>query len=149
MSSLQCPATLLLAACADDAGVAQDLARRVAGRRVASVWTGTHPDTLRTAEVVASQLGMPHAPRGELDPSDADEALDAAVERLRDVLQEAADLHRGEVVLLVTTAELIASAVPRLARTPPHPPTVAAGGLVELEVDEEWWCRAWEGPGTS
>lgn len=149
VSSLQCPATLLLAACPEDAGV-RDLARRLEGRRVASVWSGTQPEAQRTAEVLAARLGCAvSTPRSELDASGTDEPPDAAAERMRDVLQEAADLHRGEVVLLLTAGGLIAATVPRLARTPPHPPSVPTGGLVELEVDEEWWCRAWDGPDAS
>lgn len=76
MSTLQCPATLLLArhaqaayespAWADEGGSltgtgreqAADLADRLAGRRVAHVWTSTLARAVQTAEIVAGRLGV-------------------------------------------------------------------------------------------
>lgn len=143
MSSLQCPATLLLVARCDDAEAAEELAGRLTGRRVATVWCGSDAAAQRTSVVLVDLLACASAVRPELVPPTPDEDDAAVAARLQEVLQEAADLHRGETVAVVTDPDLLARAVPRLARTAPHPPGVPPGGVVELEVDEEWWCRSW------
>jgi hypothetical protein len=116
MSDLQCPATLWLAATTGDAGGldAADVAARLADRRIALV----HGDRAggRTAETVGDLLGVPvHAGTDVTAP---------------DTLQDLADQHRGESVLVVADAE----ALGRVLGAAPDP-----GTLVEVSVDADGW----------
>lgn len=143
MSSLQCPATLLLTV-TQEPEQASELARRLEGRRVAGVWSGTALPLTRTSDLLADALGVRVTPRTGLDAVGAGEHETVASARLEEVLQEVADLHRGETVLLVGDADLLLTCVPGVARMAARPAPLAPGGLVELEADEEWWCRAWD-----
>lgn len=152
MSSLQCPATLLLVACPDPATPepasgptpTEELAARVARRRVAAVWSGTSTSALRAGEELATSLGCSLSVRSNLDPLHPEDVVGEAATRLREVLQEVADLHRGETVLIVSHADLLTQTLPRFVRTPPHATSIPPAGVVELEVDDEWWCRSWD-----
>lgn len=151
VSSLQCPATLLLSPCdtttppeilRERAGA---VAARLASRRVAALWTARAGSAHGSAESVAERLGCRVTVRVELDAGDVDETGPAAADRLRGVLQEAADLHRGEAVLLLVDAVLLRTALPRLAAGLHGGPDLEAGEVVELEVDEEWRLLARDG----
>lgn len=148
VSSLQCPATLLLSPCdaATTPGLSEEAARslaeRLASRRVAALWTTDTASARAMSDLAADALGCRADVRRDLDARDADESDSVAVERLRDALQEAADIHRGEVVLLLVDAALLRLALPRMAAGVRGDMTFATGDVVELEVDEEWRLRA-------
>ena len=127
MGDLHCPATLLLTAYAD-AAQARELGERLRSRRVSHVWAGGSPETWGTAEVVASVLGVGVTVREELGagPGSA----------LRAVLEEVADGHRGETVLVVTDAGVLQLALRALTL-----PERALLETVELTSDEHGWTR--------
>ncbi|GGD17878.1 hypothetical protein GCM10007231_16170 [Nocardioides daphniae] len=107
------------------------------------MWSSPAAYAREAAAAVAATTGGPVVVRTELSPVGDGERGEDVVHRLREVLQEAADLHRGEAVVLVTHTGPLEVGLPRLARMAVRPHPLAAWGLVELEVDEEWWCRAW------
>ncbi len=152
MSSLQCPATLLLASHAepvDSTGLgptgrdqAADLADRLAGRRVCHVWTGPARPAAQTAEIVAERLGVGVTTRDALDVR-PEAGLDV-VAPLREVLDEVADAHPGETVLVVGHGDAFRLAVPGLARMEVSPAPLEPCDVVELEADADGRvCRAW------
>ena len=61
-------------------------------------------------------------------------------------LQEAADQHRGEAVLVVSHAGAILASVPPLVGQPPVPGIrLGSCGVVELEADgAEWQTIRWD-----
>jgi broad specificity phosphatase PhoE len=66
------------------------------------------------------------------------------VARVRGVLQEIADAHPGETVLVVTHGGVIRAAVPALCRMDVAPSDVDNAGDVELLVDaDDWVCTRW------
>jgi len=78
------------------------------------------------------------------------ETGDQVVERMRDVLLEAADRHRGEAVLVVSHGGAVCTAVPNLARNihrrfpVGHP--LGNCAVVELAIDADGWvARRWAG----
>jgi hypothetical protein len=83
MSSLQCPATMLVVPAAT---IGADLVARLAERRVARVWSD--PESAEPAESVAEGLGVGLDLRAEVAS--------------RDGLAEIADRHPGETVLVVS-----------------------------------------------
>jgi len=147
MSDLQCAVTVLAAAAAPEHAPA--LMASVAHQRVASVWCSDEEDAIGTAGAAADELGVRLTEREGLraDPG-ADPAT--AVVRIRTVLEEVADTHRGETALLVTRAPVLADVLPVLARNlradhaAGHP--LPAGAVVELAGDSDGWvCRSWAG----
>jgi hypothetical protein len=89
MSSLQCPATMLVVPAAAVEGL------QLAGLRVAHVWSD--PASTRPAEAAAARLGVGVTQREDV----AD----------REVLGEIADLHPGETVLVVSSVVTSATEV--------------------------------------
>ena len=72
------------------------------------------------------------------------------VERVCGVLDEAADRHRGEAVLVVSHGGAICMAIPHLARnvarTFPQSRPLANCDLIELTADSDGWiARSWAG----
>lgn len=66
------------------------------------------------------------------------------VTRMRRVLGEIADAHRGETVLVVAHGGVLRLAVPALARMDAEPVRLDNCGFVEVEVDaDDWVCRSW------
>jgi probable phosphoglycerate mutase len=70
------------------------------------------------------------------------------VDRMAAVLEEAADAHRGETVLVVSHGGAICTAVPHLALNLaprfPHGRPLPNCGVVELEADADGWvARRW------
>lgn len=153
---------------------ANALADRLAGERVAAVWTSDVSRAVQTAEIVAARLGtgvVTRKPLREVFVGDLmgqpfsgaaietvtdpwyDGALDASfsggesgwdvVARYRDQLQEIADLHRGETVLVVAhqTAmciallELAGNVTPAFVRD--H--ELANGEDAEIHIDGDSW----------
>ena len=130
MGDLHCPATLLLAAYGD-AAQAQALAARLRSRKVALVWSSDVAPARAYAQAVAAALGVGVSVRAELGVPDPD--------RVRDLLDEIADTHRGETVLVVTDDAGVRLVTGLL---PSAPGLLADGGpLVELTADEHGWSR--------
>ncbi len=71
------------------------------------------------------------------------------VARVTGVLEEAADQHRGEAILVVSHGGAILSAVPDVLGLPPgwaRGRSLRACGVVELEVDDDGWrAVSWDG----
>ncbi|WP_210440455.1 histidine phosphatase family protein [Nocardioides xinjiangensis] len=160
---------------------ARALADRLAGERVAAVWSSPMARAVQTAEVAAAVLGVDVVVReglrefgvgdhaggtGDPDPfrdtfgawlaGDLDARVPGAesgaevVARVAAVLQEVADTHRGEAVLVVSHGGAVCAAVPALARNldPAHALDVPLGhcDVVALEGDADGWvCRSWAG----
>ena len=146
MSDLQCPATFLVVR-VDTlgegwSGEVAGLADRLRDRRVAAVYGGTTASALAVSAALADGLGVPsHAlavpPTPPGGPADG-----AAVVRYRAALEELADLHRGETVLVVDDGQVLEPALTPLVRSglaadPPRSPYRP----VTLEVDGDGWRR--------
>jgi broad specificity phosphatase PhoE len=68
------------------------------------------------------------------------------VARVRGVLQEIADAHPGETVLVVTHGGVIRVAVPALCQMSVAPSELDNAGSAELLVDADGWaCTQWGG----
>ena len=151
MSSLQCPARILVARhgeadhetglVSNDGGSLSALGRRQArelgeslrGERVARVWTSPLAPAVQTAELAASVLGTDVVVR---------EGIADSVGRVQATLQAIADEHRGETVLVVSHAGAILASLPPLVGLP-RANAVGASlrtcGVVALEVDADGW----------
>jgi probable phosphoglycerate mutase len=125
MSSLQCPARVLVAQ-HGEASYAGDLAERLRGERIARVWTSSLVSAVATAEIAAARLGVGVELRERVD---------------EEVLDEIADEHPGEAVLVVGDGEALLATVSRLVGVAPAP----GPGVVELEKDADGWRLA-DGP---
>lgn len=90
---------------------------------------------------------------GRLDtPIPGGESGSHVVDRVRAVLEEAADRFRGEAVLVISHGGAICTAIPNLARNldPRHPVgrPLANCDVVELAADADGWvARSWAGVG--
>lgn len=194
MSSLQCATTLVLVRHGEAeyesstweieggslslAGRAQaaELAERLAGRRVAHVWTSTLARAVQTAEIAAARLGVGVTTRNDLVEFDLGDLAGASrdtdpcaepyqawlagdldlripggesgtevVKRLRGVLDEIVDAHRGETVLVVSHGGALRLAVPLLARLDAGPHRIHNCATIEVEADDDGWvCRVWD-----
>ena len=82
---------------------------------------------------------------GDLDSRIAgSESGHELVARVRGVLQEIADAHPGETVLVVTHGGVIRVAVPALCRMDVTPSELDNAGQVEMLVDADAWvCTRW------
>jgi probable phosphoglycerate mutase len=157
------------------------LADRLAGERVAAVWSSPMARAVQTAELAAGVLGVDVVVREGLrefgvgdargttgDPDPFVETFSAwlsgdlaaripggesgtdVVERYAAVLDEIADDHRGESVLVVSHGGVMCTALPALARNlaPSHSRDRALGNcdVVALEADADGWvARSWAG----
>ena len=192
MSSLQCPARILVARhgeaeyetdrCGDDGGSltalgrrqARDLAERLRGERIARVWTSPLSRAVQTAEIAAAGLdvgvvvreGLREYGVGALAGTDADEKAELEpdfrawtdgdddatipggepvrqiVARVQAVLEEVADEHPGEAVLVVGHGGAILATLPQLVGLPRHRGagvTLAHCAVIELEKDADGW----------
>lgn len=75
------------------------------------------------------------------------EAVEAIVARMRSVLDEVADEHRGEAVLVISHGGAIMASAPGLAglpRSSAYDVALANCGFVELEGDEDWRVVRWD-----
>jgi broad specificity phosphatase PhoE len=150
MSDLQCAATLLLTGPAPTepasrppdgtAGLsvegrarARALAAALVDARVAMIYCSVAPAAVQTAEVAAAALGAHVRVRADLGGGQATDE-----QRVAAVLQEVADLHRGESVLVVAESAALAAALRRLAGG--RASTVAdASAVVEVAADADGW----------
>jgi probable phosphoglycerate mutase len=170
MSDLQCPATLLIARHGEATvqGVLSDegdwltdkgreqvrhLVEQVGPRRIAAVYCSTTNPAVQSAELAASALGsrlvvsdglhgLPLL--GDLDAAGpAAQDGQAVVKQFAGAIEEIADTHRGETVLMFTQGWVISLVIPRLSvnvrndlgtqRVLPH------CAPVEVEVDADGW----------
>ncbi len=121
MSTLQCAATLLLAR----PGAAESLAAALAGRRVARVWADGD-----AGDDVAARLGVGVSPLAQ--------STDAGA-----VLDEVADAHPGETVLLVVGRALLDD-LPRVCRMAATGGPLTPGETVEVLADaDDRVCVRW------
>lgn len=154
MSDLHCPATVLVASAPDaeheselpagaDGSIpaagcrhAERLAGMLADRNVALIYTSPGSRAVRTAELVAARLACAVRVREELasiPPGDGDRASTHPR-----VLDEIADLHRGETVLVIGPGDVIPLLLPAGVRSG------TACAPVELSVDADGWtCTVW------
>jgi probable phosphoglycerate mutase len=107
-------------------------------------WTPPLCDKDEPGDVYAAWL------EGELDGTIFGETGHDVVERLRSVVEEVADRHRGEAVLLISHGGIIELGLTHLSRNvtaafvDAHP--LDNGETVELEVDSSGWvCTHWAG----
>ncbi len=143
MSDLQCPATFLVVRVdrlgEGWRGQVAGLAEQLRDRRLAAVYGGTTAPAVAVSAALADGLGVPShtlaPPTPPGGPADR-----AAVGRYRAALEELADLHRGETVLVVDDGQVLEPAL-----TPLVPRGLGAGPgrtsyrPVSLEVDGDGW----------
>lgn len=175
MSSLQCPTTLVLARHADtragnESGTQSStgsgsgsltalgrrqallLADRLSTRRIAHVWADTSTPAAETGRLAAARLGVsltlceaPGKWTAEWTGEQTGESPGEVVTRLGDILEEIADAHRGETVLVVGHAEVWQRAVPLLARMDATPAPLGSCSLIEVDIDgDDRVCRSWD-----
>ena len=151
MSDLQCAARLFVARATDDGASAARLADSVASERIARVWTSPTAHAVQTAQAAAARLGVEVVVRQELASDGSTEGeVGAVVMRVRGVLEEVADLHRGEAVLVVSHGAVLDRVLPRLAANlrSDHASVapLSPGGFVQLDGDADGWvARSWDG----
>ncbi|MDP2773071.1 MAG: histidine phosphatase family protein [Nocardioides sp.] len=69
----------------------------------------------------------------------------AVVARVRGVLEEIVDTHRGETVLVVSHGGALRLAVPLLTRVEAGPHRIHNCAAIEIEADDDAWvCRSWD-----
>lgn len=124
MSTLQCPATLLVVR--DDA----DLTEVFTGRRISHVWSA---DPAAGAQV-ASRLGV--------GCSVVEALASGEVHALREALGDIADRTPGETTVVLGLDDVRAALVV-LARLEAAPTEVGAADSLELVIDaDDWTCRS-------
>ncbi len=136
MSDLQCPATMLFAV-PGDVDQARALADELRDRRVAVVYTDDLPASGRAVREVSAALGAPVRSEPDLREGFVAPAT---------VLEQLADLHRGETVLVFAAAPVLTSAVQSLSRGGRSFATrqpLGPGQVVELRGDADGWVVDW------
>jgi probable phosphoglycerate mutase len=159
----------------------RELGERLAGERVARVWSSPMSRAVQTAEIAAARLGVDVVVREGLrelgvghaagQPADPDpftdtfaawlggdlaaripggESGEEVLARYSAVLEEIADAHRGESVLVVSHGGVTCMAVPLLARNLRADHALAVPlvncAVVELDGDADGWvARRWAG----
>jgi probable phosphoglycerate mutase len=132
VSDLFCAARLVLAP--TTGSPARALAASLGGRRVASVYGGDEPAVTEDAGFLADELGVRLTTSADLRAAGTGESESELVGRHRRQLEEIADLHRGETVLVLADAAALGLVVPALVGKAP-----GAVGTVELENDADGW----------
>lgn len=161
MSSLQCPSRVFVARHGEaeyeseilsDAGgsltargrqQARVLAEQLRSQRVARIWSSDMSRAVQTAEIAAAVLGVGVVIReGLREFGVGGERVVDVVDRVTSVLEEAADEHRGEAILVVSHGGAILAGVPHLVGLPAgfaRDRTLANCGVIELETDADGW----------
>jgi hypothetical protein len=126
MSDLQCPATFLIASGEMGTGRVHDLVEQVRGRRISAVYASLGL-AAEPAKLAASELGLePRLSDALGEPADFTQAID-----------EIADVHRGEAVLVFTNDHVMRLAVPGQTRhLVPHGTLLP---VTEMDVDSDGW----------
>ena len=155
MSDLQCPATFLIALPDEGRGQVHRLVEQVRPRRVAAVYSGPMAQAVESAGLAASELGLTpvvvealdETLAGDLEAMDESAAGDPAEVRFRDAVEDLADVHRGETVLLLVHGEALAW----VRRISVNGPSSSARQVLlprcvpaEVEVDADGWrLKSW------
>ena len=161
MSDLQCPARVYLARHAEAAydapggggpadgplsprgeGQARALGEELRGARIARVYASTMPRATRTGSLAAAALGVEVEELEALVEIGAvpDESAADVVSRMIAALEEIADQHRGEAVLVVGHLAAIGLTLPHLLNGSETPaPGLDAGDWIALEGDADGW----------
>ena len=113
MSDLQCPATLLVARHGDVAEV-RELVDALRERKVAAVSSSHLPRAVDSAAVAAAALGVGSRVVAGLEELSGGEGEHEVLERYRGALEEIADLHRGETVLVFSHSGVMSLCLPRM-----------------------------------
>ena len=148
MSDLQCPATMLIAR-HGDADQVRVLVEQVRPRRVAAVYSSRMDRAVESAELAASELGARSAAVDGLQESSGELAV-AVLKRFTKAIEEIADVHRGETVLVFTHSSVMSLVIPRVCVNVPNdlaaqyiPPRCAPA---EVAVDADGWrLVSWPG----
>ncbi len=144
MTDLQCPAVMIFICTGERGGAAGREGDRVLrgslpGMNVRDIWSDDAPAALQTAAICAELLDLPV----RTDPQ-----LGDSVATISDMVQDTADLGRGEVSLVITDQTLLTEALTSNCANL-SPSFVAAHPLdpnswAEVEVDSSGWrCRQW------
>ena len=144
MSDLQCPATFLVVGVNTLGegwhGEVAGLAERLRDRRVAAVYGGTAAPAAAVAAALAGGLGLPSHTLAEPPTPPGDRPDGAAAVRCRAGLEELADLHRGETVLVVDDSQVLEPALAPLLRGGPGAgPGRTPYRPLTLELDGDGW----------
>lgn len=161
---------------------AHALGHRLRERHVSHVWCSTYARAVQTGEIAATQLGVTVTTREALrefsvgalagsraeDPfaetyrawlsGDLDRRLPGGEtgaelrHRMHHVLQEIAEKHRGETVLVVSHGGLMRLTLPLILTEEPSDPPARLGNcsVVEMTIDDHHWrCVRWPAAPTS
>lgn len=134
---------------------AERLATALRTRRVAAVYTSALPPAQETGTILADRLGVrctalpgPECRAGEDAGRPDGESARQVGERFRAALEEVADQHRGETVVVVSYGAAMASALPSLCgNSDPalaHWPPPCAVAAVSIDSDG-WRLGHWPG----
>lgn len=165
MSELQCPATLLFTRSAEagpgrrtrgaaDGGLtdtgrdqAAALARSLERRSVAHLWTSPTARAVQTAEIVAAELGVGVTISRELRET-GDEPTVELLQRFSGAVEEVADQHRGDTVLVVSHGGLLRLCLPMLFRAAPgvRPAELDHTAVVETSCGDDRLITVWPLP---
>lgn len=129
MADLQCAVRVLLVCPGAPAGALAD-------QRVARVWSGSGPGETQAAERLAEQLGVTAV------------AGDGLESRFAAELEEIADTHRGETVVVVLPRDRLEESLAQLVAVPADGQAgreADAGRPLVLLGDSDGWVL--EGPG--
>ncbi len=151
----------------------RELADSLADRNVALVYSSPMSRAVQTAEIVAGRLGCGVRVReafAELSVGDlggepvsalapvferwragdlaaavpGSESGEQVVARVREALEDIADLHRGETVLVISHGWVMGLALPQLAHGVEVGRAMPSCRPVELSVDADGWrCTGW------
>lgn len=149
MSDLQCAARLLISRPGEPTQ-AHALGGSLSAARVSTIYCSSEANAVRTAEIVASRLGVAVRVRDNLRERSGVEPDEEVRRRIAEELEMIVDLHRGETILVVSHDRAIRTAVPALVRnvTDDYGTTheVESCGVVEVDADSDGWVlRSWCG----
>ncbi len=137
MSDLQCPAVIVFSC---PGGHPQDSIRELRALNVHNLYSDADTDAQAVAQVWGRALGLPVL---------TDPRLDGPIGAVDELVQDVADLARGETTLMLIAPALLSSTLvarcsnisARFADN--HP--LAPGASVAVSVDSAgWFCTRWD-----
>lgn len=136
MADLQCPARLFVARGVEEPEASR-LGDRLAGERIAHVYTSPRAVAVQAAGLVAARFGTGVTVREELvEASAGGESEGEVLVRFSSVLEEIADAHRGEAVLVLSHASVMDTVLPALVGRTGRG---TGAEVVHLERDADGW----------
>ena len=133
-----------------DADQVRVLVEQLVSRRVAAVYSSRMERAVESADLAASELGVRSAAVDGLQEFAAGELAGAVVTRFTKAIEDIADTHRGETVLVLTHGGAMSLAIPRVSVNAGN--DVAAQrflpncAVAEVEVDADGWrLVSWPG----